>query len=358
MARIVTAEPGRATRVKTRKLVRPQQFDHIAGMAMMDQAIKAFLGQIKMPEVPVADFSKLDWVQSTNRLRQSFYRASRTMEGDAPELQDVSMLPVDGADGPLKARLYPPLGAGIAPGPGIVFFHGGGFVLGDLDSHDMICRRLAAASRCRLLSVDYRLAPEHRFPAAHDDAESAWRWVAQRAEHFMMDPERIAVAGDSAGGNLAAFVCQQMNRTGGPQPAFQLLCYPLVQFADIRAKRMPFQEGGFFISPNLFDYFRDSYIAHTTDRMDPRVSPLFAEDADFRGLPPAHIILCGWDPLKDEGRTYSDKLASCGVPVTIREHPGMVHGFMNLTALSLPIRDAIRDAGEVVGRALGTIEIP
>ncbi|MEL6287090.1 MAG: alpha/beta hydrolase, partial [Pseudomonadota bacterium] len=167
MARIVTAEPGRATRVKTRKLVRPQQFDHIAGMAMMDQAIKAFLGQIKMPEVPVADFSKLDWVQSTNRLRQSFYRASRTMEGDAPELQDVSMLPVDGADGPLKARLYTPLGAGIAPGPGIVFFHGGGFVLGDLDSHDMICRRLAAASRCRLLSVDYRLAPEHRFPAAH-----------------------------------------------------------------------------------------------------------------------------------------------------------------------------------------------
>ncbi|MEM7767198.1 MAG: alpha/beta hydrolase [Pseudomonadota bacterium] len=324
-------------------------------MAMMDEAIKAFLGQLKMPEIPVADFQKLDWIQTSQRLRQSFFRATGAMEGDGPQLADVSTLPVDGAAGPLKARLYTPLGAGIGPGPGIVFFHGGGFMLGDLDSHDMICRRLAAASRCRLVAVDYRLAPEHTFPAAHADAESAWRWVMQRTEHFMMDPERTAVAGDSAGGNLAAFVSQEMNRTGGPLPAYQLLLYPLVQFIDIRAKKMPFQEGGFFISPNLFDYFRDAYIARDVDRRDPRVSPLFADDDDFRGLPPAHLVLCGWDPLKDEGRAYANKLASFGVPVTLREHSGMVHGFMNLTALSLPIRDAIRDAGTTVGRALGAI---
>ncbi|MEM9843154.1 MAG: alpha/beta hydrolase fold domain-containing protein, partial [Pseudomonadota bacterium] len=142
-------------------------------------------------------------------------------------------------------------------------------------------------------------------------------------------------------------------RTGALMPAFQLLLYPLVQFVDIRAKRMTFQEGGFFISPNLFDYFRDSYIERDTDRMDKRVSPLFAPDEDFSGLAPAHLVLCGWDPLKDEGKAYASKLAAHGVPVTIREHPGMVHGFMNLTAVSIPARKAIEDAGEIVGKALG-----
>lgn len=139
-------------------------------------------------------------------------------------------------------------------------------------------------------------------------------------------------------------------------PAFQLLIYPLVQFVDIRAKKMTFQEGGFFLSPNLFDYFRDSYIAKDTDRMDKRVSPLFAADDDFAGLPPAHMVLCGWDPLKDEGRAYASKLAVHGVPVTIREHPGMVHGFMNMTAVSNPARQAIQDAGIVVGKALGALD--
>lgn len=320
---------------------------------MIEKTIRAFLDQFKFPEINVPDFSGLDWVQTTDRLRQSFYRASRAMETDAPLLAEVSNLPVEGADGSLKARLYVPLAAGIGAGPAIVFFHGGGFVLGDLDSHDMICRRLAHASRCRVISIDYRLAPEHRFPVAHQDAEAAWTWIIGHADHLKFDPERIAVAGDSAGGNLAAFVCQEMNRQNGPMPAFQLLLYPLVQFADIRAKKMSFQEGGFFISPNLYDYFRDAYIEHKTDRMDARVSPLFAADEDFRGLPPAHFVLCGWDPLKDEGRAYADKLASYGVPVTIREHPGMVHGFMNLTAISNPVREAIHDCGVVIGRALG-----
>lgn len=323
---------------------------------MIDDAIRAFLDRFKPPELKVPDFSGLDWKQSTDRLRQSFYRASRSVEQDAPQMAELSMLAVDGADGPLKARLYTPMGAGIGPGPGIIFYHGGGFMLGDLDSHDMVCKRLADGSRCRVLSVDYRLAPESRFPAAHADAEASWRWAVERAELIGMDPDRIAVAGDSAGGNLSAFIAQEMNRKDGPSPAFQLLLYPLVQFADIRAKKLPFQEGGFFISPNLFDYFRDGYVERKTDRMDPRVSPLFADDDDFKGLPPAHLVLCGWDPLKDEGKAYADKMARWGVPVTIREHPGMVHGFMNMTAVSVPARDAIKDAGEVVGRALGAID--
>lgn len=319
-------------------------------MAIND-TLKSFMDKFKIP-----DFSGMDLKASTESLRQSFYRASRSVERDLPELAEVSNLFVDGADGPVKARLYVPLAAGIGPAPAIMFYHGGGFAVGDLDTHDVVCRRLAAASRCRVLSVEYRLAPEHKFPAAHHDALAAWKWAITQGDAYGFDADRIAVAGDSAGGNLAAFIAQESRRQDITMPAFQLLLYPLVQFVDIRTKKMTFQEGGFFISSNLFDYFRDSYIADEAERMDPRVSPLFADNDDFKGMPPAHFVLCGWDPLKDEGKAYASKLAVQGVPVTIREHPGMVHGFMNMTAVSTPARQAIQDAGEVVGRALGALE--
>lgn len=319
----------------------------------IDDSFRRFMQKFKLPE-----FSGVDWRGSTQKLRDSFYRASRSIERDLPELAEISNLVVDGADGPLPARLYIPLAAGVGPSPAIIFFHGGGFVLGDLDTHDVVCRRLAAGARCRVLSVDYRLAPENKFPDAHNDAAAVWTWAVERGKLLNFDPDRLAVAGDSAGGNLAAFIAQDMNRTGGVMPAFQLLLYPLVQFVDIRSKKMTFQEGSFFISPTLFDYFRDSYIDSETERMDPRVSPLFAANEDFSGLPPAHFVLCGWDPLKDEGKAYASKLAVHGVPVSIREHPGMVHGFMNMTAVSVAAREAIHDAGEVVGRALGAITGP
>ena len=316
----------------------------------LDDSIRQFIDRFTMP-----DLKGLDWKVTAERLRQQFYVASHAIEKDAPEMADISHMRIPAAAGPVKARFYTPLGAGIAPGAGIVFFHGGGFVIGDLESHDMLCRRLAEGARCRVLSVDYRLAPENKFPAAHDDAVAVWRWVQTNAGQLGLDPERLAVSGDSAGGNLSAFLAQEMNRTGGPGPAFQLLLYPLVQFADIRTKKMPFNESGFFISANLFEFFRDAYLRDADDRMDTRVSPLFAPPEHFRGLPPAHFVLCGWDPLHDEGLAYADKMASFGVPVTVREYPGMVHGFMNLTALSDTIRVAIRDAGQVTGRALGAI---
>lgn len=315
-----------------------------------DDAFRSFREKLHFPEMHPPDLRL-----PIERLRQQFFRMDYSGEPDAPELAEIRILTVPGPDGPLKARLYVPLGAGVPPGPGILFFHGGGFVLGDLESHDMICRRLAEGARCRVLAIDYRLAPETCFPCAHDDALAAWHWISEHGADIGVDPRRVAVAGDSAGGNLAAFVCQQMNRSHGPMPAFQLLLYPLLQFADIRKKKMTPQESGFFISVGLFEFFRGHYLPDPATYMDPRISPLFASADELKGLPPAHVVVCGWDPLHDEGLAYAAKLRAMGIRVTEAEYPSMVHGFMNLTHISASARAAIRDCGQITGLALGAI---
>lgn len=315
-----------------------------------DDALRNFREKLHLPGMQPPDLRV-----PIERMRQQFFKMDYSGEPDAPELAEVRLLTVPGPAGPLKARLYVPLGAGVPPGPGILFFHGGGFVLGDLDSHDMICRRLAEGSRCRVLAIDYRLAPETCFPCAHEDAIASWRWISQNGHDVGIDPRRVAVAGDSAGGNLAAFVCQEMKRLGGPAPAFQLLLYPLLQFADIRSKKMPPQESGFFISVGLFEFFRGHYMPDAATHMDPRISPLFATAEELRGLPPAHVIVCGWDPLHDEGLAYAAKLRAVGVHASHREYPSMVHGFLNLTHISATARSAAREAGTITGQSLGAI---
>jgi acetyl esterase len=315
-----------------------------------DDALRMFRDRTLSP-----DWQSFDFRVPIDRLRSQFSIASRVMEREVPTLAVVSSEIVPGAAGPIKARLYVPRGAGIPPGPGVVFFHGGGFVLGDLESHDVLCRRLAEASRCRIIAIDYRRAPEHGFPAAHDDALAVWTHIHANAGQYGMDAARLAIAGDSAGGNLAIYVSQTMTRERGPKPMFQLLLYPLVQFADIRSRKLKAKESGFFVSQNIFEFFRDSYVKDAGQRMDPRVSPLFADEAAFKGLPPAHVVLAGWDPLHDEGGVFAEKMQSFGTRVTLREHGDMVHGFMNLTALSDTARQAIRDAGIVTGKALGAL---
>jgi acetyl esterase len=315
-----------------------------------DQTLRQFRDRLHLPEKLERDLKA-----QAKSLGQKVILASRAIEPDVPDMAAVNPVLIPAPGRTIRARHYVPLGAGVPPGPGIVFFHGGGFTLGDLESHDVLCRRLAESARCRVLAVDYRRAPQHIFPAAHDDALAAWAFAVAEAKTLGMDTARLAVAGDSAGGNLAAYIAQNALRTGTAAPAFQLLLYPLVQFTDLRGRKLRFQEGGFLISNTIFEFYRNGYLKNAADQMDLRVSPLFADAGSFQGLAPAHVVLAGWDPLHDEGRLYAEKMQSYGVPVSVREHADMVHGFMNFTALSTTARAAIRDAGRITGKALGAL---
>ncbi len=212
----------------------------------------------------------------------------------------------------------------------IVFFHGGGHVIGDLDTHDQPCRFLARHSGALVLSVDYRLAPEHRFPAAVDDALAAFRWAHREAEALGGDPRRIAVAGDSAGGNLAAVVALRAKLDGGPAPAFQALIYPVTDYSANHRSAELFGEG-FFLTQRQMDWYRDHYFATEDERRDPSASPLLA--SDLSGLAPALVVTAGFDPLRDEGEAYAKRLREAGVATTLRREPDLVHGFINAAGL-------------------------
>ncbi len=255
---------------------------------------------------------------------------------------------IPGPAGAIPVRVYRPHGV-ASPAPALVFFHGGGFVLGSLASHDPPCRVLADDARCVVIAVDYRLAPEHKFPAAVDDCVAAFRWVAANAASLGVDPSRIAVGGDSAGGNLSAVVSLE-TRGDHVRPCFQLLIYP----ATDMTMSMPSirQMGkGFFLEHDTMVWFTDRYLRDERDKRDPRASPLFAED--LRGQPPAFVATAGFDPLRDEGEAYAERLREAGVPVTYRCYKSLFHGFFSasggieaarpgLVEASAALRDAFR----------------
>lgn len=231
-----------------------------------------------------------------------------------------------GTDGrSLAARLYRPEAA-TGPGPLIVYFHGGGWVVGSLESHDSSLRRLAHMTGSRILAVDYRLGPENRFPAAPDDALTAWEAVAADPDRFGADPGQIAVGGDSAGGNLAAVLCQDLRRAGKPQPAFQMLIYPVVEIGSTWPSYELFATG-FYLTRERMDWYDSNYVAGDDGR-DVRASPILAED--FSGLAPAYITTALADPLRDEGEAYAERLREAGVEVTLDRFP-LVHAWLNQT---------------------------
>ncbi len=227
--------------------------------------------------------------------------------------------------GGLSARLYTPPEI-PENSPLLLFYHGGGFAIGSLASHDQPCRFLAQRAGVRVLSVDYRLAPEHPFPAAVEDAEAAWRYVTEHATELSADPAAIAVGGDSAGGNLAAVVAHRASRSGGPRPCFVLSIYPVTDVAGGGRSRELFSEG-FFLTGEDLETFTSWYFPNRSEAGDPRASILRAED--LSGMPPTYIATNGFDPLRDEGEALADKLAEQGVPVVVRRYEDMIHGWIN-----------------------------
>jgi acetyl esterase len=254
----------------------------------------------------------------------------------------VEALEVPGQGGPIPARFYVPgrLPPDV-PAPLLVYYHGGGWVIGDLDTHDGVCRFLAAAAGTTVLSIDYRLAPEHPFPAAVEDAWAGFAWAAANGAELGIDPARIAVAGDSAGGNLAAVISLLARAGGGPMPAMQLLFYPPTDSAGDLPSRQLFAEG-FLLTKGDMDSFEGHYLPPGTDKADPRVSILLAPD--LSGLPPAYVATAGFDPLRDEGEAYALRMREAGVQVALRRHPSLIHSFANETAISRTSRGAMLEA--------------
>jgi acetyl esterase len=252
---------------------------------------------------------------------------------------------VPGAEGDLRARVYRPDGAG--PFPTVAFLHGGGWVIGDLDTHDNVARNVCRGSRAVVVSVDYRLAPEHPFPAAAEDAVAAARWIAQHLDELGGDT-RLGVAGDSAGGNLAAVVAQQLQADGTPL-AGQFLIYPAVDAAGDYPSLVQNAMGYFLERPSM-DWFYDHYVGGWDEAKDPRLSPLHA--ADLAGQPPAVIVTAEYDPLRDEGEAYGEALHSAGVAADVRRYDGLIHGFFDMGTVSPAARAAIEESCARFGEVL------
>ena len=263
--------------------------------------------------------------------------------GDQP-IGSVRDLPV----GDLPARLYVPTTAVPEPGPLLVFFHGGGFMYGDLDSHDATCRLLAERAGVRVLSIDYRLAPEAPFPAAHDDALAAYRWVVRHAASIGADPRRLAVGGDSAGGNLAAATAIAAAQEGLPL-AFQLLVYPAVNAQRSTGSFTMFSTG-FYLTKGFMDLANDSYTPDVADRDDIRISPLLHDVP--AGLAPAYVCTAGFDPLRDEGEAYARALEAAGVPVVLHRFPDLIHGFFNIVGVGRRSRAAVLEIADALKTGL------
>ncbi|MFL5846250.1 MAG: alpha/beta hydrolase [Solirubrobacteraceae bacterium] len=267
-------------------------------------------------------------VVTTPAARRSFDAQAIAVGGRPRARVRAQDTTVAGSAGPLRARLYVPESEKSTPAPLLVFFHGGGWVRGSIESHDAPCRVLADLSGARVLSVDYRLAPEATFPAAADDALAAFLDVASRAQDFGADPARLAVGGDSAGGNLAAVAAVSARDAGGPAPAFQLLVYPGCDLSHKHPSIHAFATG-YLLSEADTDRYKALYVPDRAQWSDPRASPLLTPD--LAGVAPAFVVTAAADPLRDEGEAYAARLTDAGVPAVLHRHPH-VHGFMNMAS--------------------------
>jgi len=283
---------------------------------------------------------------SPKEARQLFRETRPASTPTPPEIGMVKDLAADGPDGAIPLRLYRPraVDAGVAL-PALVFFHGGGWVIGDLETHDVLCRQLTAEAGIAVVAVDYRLAPEVKFPAAVDDAWAATRWVVAHADRLGIDPRRIAVGGDSAGGNLAAVVALLARDAGTPQIALQALLYPVTDVGIEWPSYQAFADG-YLLTSESMRWFIAHYLTSEKEAADWRASPLRAPS--LRGLPPALIVTAGFDPLRDEGEAYAKRLREAGVCVDAVCYGGMIHGFA-------PMGRLIQTGNRAVSLVAGTL---
>jgi len=309
----------------------------------LDPIVKGFLDQMKAAGGP-----KMSEVGAEAARAQ--FAALMQLAGpkDVPVGKTENRI-VPTATGGVPIRIYTPVASGGDPMPALVYYHGGGFVIGNIDTHDGPCRMLANEGGFRVIAVDYRLAPEHKFPAALDDAFAALSWVVANAAEIGVDANRLAVGGDSAGGALAAEVAQLAKAKGGMALAGQMLLFPVTQIGAETGSLREFAVG-YFLEKETLDWFYASYLPADADKSDPRISPLRAKD--LSGLPPAYVMLGGYDPLHDEGMQYADKLRAAGVKVTLDDHTDMVHCFVYLQAILPQAHEALAGAAKAVAGML------
>ena len=269
---------------------------------------------------------------------RAMYLAARPVANpEPPELESAEPLSIPAPHGAVPARIHTPKTLRKTDGlsPCLVFYHGGGWVIGDLDSHDVVCRKLAHEGELIVISIDYRLAPEHKFPAAVDDAVTAVKWVAANAKDLGIDAARITVGGDSAGGNLAAVVALAARDGDGPRLAGQVLIYPATDFAMKHSSHSE-PETSILLTHSVIKWFCNHYLSGPADIDNWQASPARAQT--LAGLPPAYVLTAGGDPLRDEGDEYAARLEQAGVPVTYKHFPGQFHGFFTMGKL-LPQAD-------------------
>lgn len=283
----------------------------------LDPQVEAVLAPLR--EAPVVDF----WSLEPSVVRANF--GSFGAEAAPPPVAKIENRGIPGPAGELPVRIYTPDGAG--PFPLLMFFHGGGFVVCDLDSHDALARSLCGGAGAVVVSVDYRLAPEAKFPAAPEDCHAATRWAVDNAASIGADGARVAVAGDSAGGNLAAVVAQLAKQRGGPALAHQLLLYPVTAH-DFTTPSYEENAEGYFLTRDMMQWFWHHYLERAEDGQDPMAAPLRAKD--LSGLPPATVVTAEYDPLRDEGEAYARRLDEAGVPTQAVRYDGVIHGFVSM----------------------------
>jgi len=276
--------------------------------------------------------------------RQAAIDGLAAWRGEPEPLPGVEDRSIAGPAGEIRIRIYTP--DTPSPRPALVYFHGGGWVVCDLDTHDVVCRAIARESGATVVAVDYRLAPEHPFPAAVVDCYAATQWVAANAAALGVDSGRIAVGGDSAGGNLAAVISLKSRDEAGPRLALQVMVYPVTDLSSFDTGSYREFAEGYFLTASEMTWFRDHYLARREDALSPQASPLLAKD--LQGLPPALVITAECDPLRDEGEAYAKRLEEAGVPVRCTRYAGMVHPFFSLVGGVRQSKEAIAEVAAAV----------